>query len=242
MITYGEFYMNINKLKQREIPKHVAIILDGNGRWAKRRGLPRTYGHYQGGLNIGRVAEHANALGIEILTVYAFSTENWTRPKDEVDYLMSTPIKEFDKYKTKILDSNIQVKHVGRRQELSQPLLDIIDLLEKETQHHTGTLLQIAFNYGSYDELLTAYQHMMAKGIQTPTKQDVFDHLMVKQPVDLLIRTSGEQRLSNYLLWQLSYAELYFTKTAWPAFNRKALWKAIAHYQKRDRRFGGLKK
>ncbi len=242
MIAYGEFYMNINKLKQREIPKHVAIILDGNGRWAKRRGLPRTYGHYQGGLNIGRVAEYADELGIETLTVYAFSTENWKRPADEVEYLMTTPIKEFEKYKDKILKSNIRVKHVGRRVELSKALLDIIDLLERETESHTGTTIQIAFNYGAYDELLTAYQNMMKKGITNPTKDDVYAHLMVKQPVDLLIRTSGEQRLSNYLLWQLSYSELYFTKTAWPAFNKKALWKAIAHYQKRDRRFGGLKK
>ena len=107
--------MNINKLKKLEIPKHVAIILDGNGRWAKRRGLPRTFGHYQGGLNIGKVAEHADELGIETLTVYAFSTENWSRPKDEVDYLMTTPINEFSKYRDKIVNSNIRVKHVGRQ-------------------------------------------------------------------------------------------------------------------------------
>lgn len=238
----GDFYMNINKLKKHDIPKHLAIILDGNGRWAKKRGLPRTFGHYQGGLNIGKVAQYADELGIEVLTVYAFSTENWSRPQEEVDYLMTTPIKEFSKYKEKILNSNIRVKHVGRRQELSKELLDIIDDLEVQTKDHKGTLLQVAFNYGAYDELLTAYQQMMSVGITNPTKQDVYDHLMVKQPVDLLIRTSGEQRVSNYLLWQISYAEFYFTKTHWPAFNKKALWKAIIHYQKRDRRFGGLKK
>ena len=234
--------MYIKRIDKTNIPTHLAIILDGNGRWAKKRGLPRTYGHYQGGLNIAKTAQLCDELGVKVLTVYAFSTENWKRPKAEVEYLMETPINEFDKYKEKIISSNIRVKHVGRRKELSPKLLELIDYLEKETENHPGLLLQVAFNYGAYDELVTAYQQLALEGKKEITEQDVWAHLYVKQPVDLLIRTSGEQRLSNYLLWQLSYAELYFTKTHWPAFNKKALFKAIKHYQKRDRRYGGLKK
>ncbi|MDY0211036.1 MAG: polyprenyl diphosphate synthase [Acholeplasma sp.] len=232
-------YINKNKC---QVPEHVAIILDGNGRWAKKRGLPRTFGHYQGGLNVGKIAQKADELGIKILTVYAFSTENWKRPKEEVDFLMETPIKEFEKYKAKILDSNIIFKHVGRRLEIPKKLLDLIDYLEEKTKTNTGLLLQVAFNYGSYDELLNVYHALLEAKVTNPTEQDIWHHLYVKQPVDLLIRTSGEKRLSNYLLWQISYAELYFTKVHWPAFNEKQLLKALKHYGKRDRRFGGLKK
>lgn len=233
--------MYINKKLTSNIPNHVAIILDGNGRWAKKRGMPRTYGHYQGGLNIGKVATIADEIGIKVLTVYAFSTENWKRPQAEVDYLMTTPIKEFGKFKDKIYNSNIVVKHVGRRAELSKELLELIDEVELNTKDHKGLILQIAFNYGSYDEILNAINAL--KDSKTDiTASDLESHFYVKQPVDLMIRTSGEQRLSNYLLWQNAYAELYFTKTHWPAFNKKALIKAIRHYQKRDRRFGGLKK
>lgn len=241
MVSNGGFNMYINK-KNIEVPKHLAIILDGNGRWAKKRGLPRTFGHYQGGLNVGRIATAADELGISVLTVYAFSTENWKRPKEEVDYLMTTPIKEFGKYKDKIVNSNIVFKHVGRRNELSKEILDLIDYLEEQTKDHKGLLLQVAFNYGSYDELLTAYRKLIEKGVIDPSEQDIWDNLYVKQPVDLLIRTSGEQRLSNYLLWQMSYAEMYFTKVHWPAFNKRRLIKAIKHYNKCDRRYGGLKK
>lgn len=234
--------MYIKKIDKTKIPKHLAIILDGNGRWAKKRGLPRTFGHYQGGLNIAKTAQICDELGIKVLTVYAFSTENWKRPKEEVDYLMTTPIKEFSKYKDKIYNSNIRITHVGRRTELPEDLLGLMDEITKHTKDHQGLLLQIAFNYGSYDEITKAYEHLFELGKSSVTEKDIWDNLYVKQPVDLLIRTSGEKRLSNFLLWQAAYAELYFTKTHWPAFNKRSLYKAIKHYQKRDRRFGGLKK
>jgi undecaprenyl diphosphate synthase len=219
------------------IPAHVAIILDGNGRWAKKRGQPRSFGHYMGGRNLFTVASAAKKLGIQKMSVYAFSTENWKRPQEEVDYLMTKPVELFHKNKHRIQEIDYKITFAGRRDRFSEALLEVIDIIEKETANHQGFELTICIDYGAYDELITAIN-------QTPypvTKESLESHLIVKEPVDLLIRTSGEQRLSNFLLWQVSYAEFYFTKVHWPAFGERALKKALKNYQKRHRRFGGLK-
>ncbi|PKK93973.1 MAG: di-trans,poly-cis-decaprenylcistransferase [Tenericutes bacterium HGW-Tenericutes-6] len=224
-------------MNEKNIPKHVAIILDGNGRWAKKYGQPRSFGHYQGGRNLFKVAKIAQNLGIEKLSVYAFSTENWKRPKEEVDYLMSKPVELFHENKHRMHEINYKITFAGRRDRFSPELLDVINTIEKETKDFNGFELTLCVDYGSYDEIIRAVNEL-EKPI---TESDLVSKLMVKEPVDLLIRTSGEMRLSNFLLWQVSYAEFYFTKVHWPAFNEKELKKAIKSYQQRHRRFGGLK-
>jgi undecaprenyl diphosphate synthase len=224
-------------MSNEKIPTHVAIILDGNGRWAKKRRQPRSYGHYVGGRNLFKIAKSAEKLGIKKLSVYAFSTENWKRPKDEVDYLMSKPIEMFEQNKERISEITYKITFAGRRDRFSKELLKVIDTIENETKNNTGFELTICADYGSYDELLHAISHA-----KTPiTKETIENELYVKEPVDLLIRTSGEQRLSNFLLWQVAYAEFYFTKVHWPSFSERELKKALKNYAKRHRRFGGLK-
>jgi undecaprenyl diphosphate synthase len=224
-------------MKLMSIPSHVAIILDGNGRWAKKYRQPRSFGHYQGGRNLFRIAKDAKELGINKLTVYAFSTENWKRPEDEINYLMTKPIELFNQNKHRINEIDYKVSFVGRRDRFSKDLLNVIEEIEQLTKDNQGFELVIAADYGSYDEIINAINLIDGK----VTKEKIEKHLMVKEPVDLLIRTSGELRISNFLLWQISYAELYFTKVHWPAFNKKQLIKALISYQKRQRRFGGLK-
>lgn len=222
--------MNIENL-----PKHVAIILDGNGRWAKKMHLPRSAGHYQGGLNLARIADYANKRGIEELSVYAFSTENWKRPQEEVDYLMTKPIEIVNKNKEKIYASKIRIRFQGRKDRFSKELLELMAEVEETTQNESGMILNICVDYGSYDEILTTIQNSTIKD-----EDDLTKNLMITKPVDFLIRTGGEQRLSNFLLWQLAYAELYFTKRYWPVFKEKHFNKALKEYSKRQRRFGGL--
>ncbi len=224
-------------MKLENIPKHVAIILDGNGRWAKKRRQPRSFGHYMGGRNLFTIASVANDYGIEKLSVYAFSTENWKRPEEEVKYLMSFPVEYYHKNKDRIGELEFKVTVSGRRDRLPQDLLEVIDDITEKTKDNKGITLNICLDYGSYDELLTAINQCE----KPVTREDLESHLMIKDPVDLLIRTSGEQRLSNFLLWQASYAELYFTKAYWPAFNKRAFEKALKSYANRNRRFGGLK-
>jgi len=224
-------------LSDSRVPSHVAIILDGNGRWAKKYGQPRSFGHLQGGKNLFRIAKAAQKLGIKKLTVYAFSTENWKRPQEEVNFLMTKPIEMFHENKERIKEINYQITFAGRRDRLSKELLEVMQMIEEETKLNQGFELTIAVDYGSYDELLTAINQLE----KPVTKEDIESHLMIQEPVDLLIRTSGEQRLSNFLLWQASYAEFYFTKVHWPAFTEKELKKALKNYMKRQRRFGGLK-
>ncbi len=223
-------------MKHMMIPKHVAIILDGNGRWAKKRGQPRSFGHYMGGRNLFRVASIAQKFGIQKLSVYAFSTENWKRPKDEVDYLMTKPIELFHQNRERIQEITYRITFAGRRDRFSKELLEVMQIIEKETSDRQGMELTICIDYGSYDEIIQAVQK-----INGPvTQQAIEANLYVKEPVDLLIRTSGEQRLSNFLLWQASYAEFYFTKVHWPSFNERIFNKAMKAYQKRHRRYGGL--
>ncbi|WP_162164075.1 polyprenyl diphosphate synthase [Acholeplasma hippikon] len=219
------------------LPNHIAIILDGNGRWAKKRGLPRQLGHYQGALNLVTIANYANERGIKQLTVYAFSTENWKRPKEEVDYLMTKPVEMIEKNIEKFKSSTIKIQVKGRRDRIPEALLNSIVNLENITKDHTGLVLNVCLDYGAYDELITAMR--LAKEISI---EEIEKNLMVKDAVDLLIRTSGEMRVSNFLLWQIAYAEFYFTKKHWPAFSKKELEKALKSYSKRQRRFGGLNK
>ncbi|MBR5969896.1 MAG: isoprenyl transferase [Lachnospiraceae bacterium] len=231
------------------IPQHVAIILDGNGRWAKEQGKPRTFGHRQGALAVHRILEDADALGIKYLTVYAFSTENWKRPKTEVAALMRILKKELEDNVARSMKNNIRCRVIGDRGPLSKGILGAIDRLEGETKNNTGLQFTLAINYGSRDEITRALQGIAADCAEGRLRpEDITEELVSKRldtgdlpDPDLLIRTMGDQRISNYLLWQSAYTELYFTDTPWPAFDRAELEKAVAAYAARDRRFGGLK-
>lgn len=234
--------------KDREVPRHVAIILDGNGRWAKKRMLPRNAGHAAGSKNVEKICEAAWNMGIEYLTMYAFSTENWARPQEEVDALMKllhSYLKDCIKTSKK---NNMQVRVIGDITKLERQLQDKIMELEEVSSHNTGLHFQVALNYGSRDEITRAFRTMardVADGKLEPgdISEDriagYLDTSGIPDP-DLMIRTSGEQRLSNYLLWQLAYAEFYFTDVLWPDFDKKELVKAVEFYQGRSRRFGGI--
>lgn len=232
----------------KKAPAHVAIILDGNGRWAKKRHLPRNAGHIQGSKVVEQICEDAHNLGIKYLTVYAFSTENWKRPKDEVDALM----KLLDRYLKNCIErsskNNMRVRVLGDISALNQKIQDKIVELEEKSKGNTGLNFQVALNYGGRDEMLRAIRKCAADCVDgriTPGDIDeaYFDGRLdtagIPDP-DLLIRTSGEQRISNFLLWQLAYTEFYFTDVLWPDFNKKELKKAIEYYENRDRRFGGV--
>lgn len=227
---------NLNKVN---IPNHVAIILDGNGRWAKKRGLPRSVGHQFGANNIFKIANHANKIGIKTLSIYTFSTENFKRPKDEVDYLMNLPHKLMESNKMND-EFNMKLVHVGSKEGLPLKLVELFEKIEDDTKDNKGLQINVCFNYGSYEELNHAITKMIKDGKKEFNKEDIYPYLYVQEPVDLLIRTSGELRLSNFLLYQAGYSEFYFTKKHWPAFKEKDLLKALKNYQKRHRRFGGL--
>ncbi len=240
--------IDLNDIHLR-IPNHVAIILDGNGRWAAARRLPRSYGHIRGCANLETIVEEAADLGIPYMTVYAFSTENWKRSQDEVYSLM----KLFRSYLRKCLriaeNNQIRMKIIGDPTAFSQELQDGIRTLEEFSKDFKKMYLQIALNYGSRDEITrgvraiaaeVAAGHIRPEEIQEQTISDFLDTAGVPDP-DLLIRTSGELRLSNYLMWQLAYSEFYFTDVPWPDFNRAELIKAIQTYNDRDRRYGGVK-
>ena len=237
------------RLENLVIPRHVALILDGNGRWAKKRGLPRTAGHKQGCVAVEQIVEDAARLGIEYLTVYGFSTENWKRSAEEVGALMQL-FRFYTKRLLKIAgENNVRVKMIGDRYRFAQDIIDGINTLEEKTRDNTGLTFVIAVNYGSRDEIRRAVQTMLTDcrvGKLSPEEVDeakitsYLDTAGIPDP-DLMIRTSGELRLSNYLLWQLAYAELYVTDTLWPDFNREELIRAIEAYNKRERRFGGVK-
>lgn len=227
------------------IPKNVAIIMDGNGRWAKAKGLPRTAGHKQGANNVRDIALACNELGIEKLILYAFSTENWKRPEDEVGFLCKLPGIFFNMFIKELMEKNIRVTFAGELNRFPQDTQDVINKAVSMTGKNTGLELCLAINYGSRRELLLGIQRYadeVAKGIRENDldEEGLSEYLMVPEEIDLMIRTSGEQRISNYLLWQIAYAELIFTPVAWPDFDKKELERCIAEYQNRDRRFGGL--
>ncbi|KQC86400.1 MAG: isoprenyl transferase [Butyribacter sp.] len=236
-------------MEERKVPRHVAIILDGNGRWAKKRMLPRNAGHAAGSKNVEKICAAAWDMGIEYVTMYAFSTENWSRPKEEVDALMKllhSYLKDCLKTSKK---NNMQVRVIGDISKLDKDLQERIIELERVSAENTGLHFQVALNYGSRDEIkrsIISIANEVKEGSLLPediTEDIISSHLDtsgIPDP-DLMIRTSGEQRLSNYLLWQLAYAEFYFTDVLWPDFSKKDLQKAVEFYQSRDRRFGGVK-
>ena len=232
----------------RKIPQHIAIILDGNGRWAKAKGMPRNYGHTAGAKNVETVCQAAHDLGVKYVTMYAFSTENWNRPEGEVEALMKL-LESFLKNCIKTADkNNMRVRVIGDTTRLSERFQERIRELEAASAKNDGLNLQIAINYGSRDEMTRAMRRMsedVAAGKRKPEEitESVFEEYLdtagIPDP-DLLIRTSGELRLSNFLLWQLAYSEFYFTDVPWPDFHKEELERAIEAYNKRDRRFGGL--
>ena len=232
--------------KGQKVPTHVALILDGNGRWAKKRFMPRNFVHKQGSKNVEKMCEVAWNLGIKYFTVYAFSTENWGRPQEEVDELMRLLRKYMEDCIERTSKNNMRVRIIGDKKGLPEDLQQSIAQLEEKSSVNTGLNFTIALNYGSRDEIKRAMQEIAAEvkeGKVSPeeiTQEMISSHLDTCElpDPDLLIRTSGEQRLSNYLLWQLAYTEFYFTPVLWPDFDQKELEKAIEFYNGRDRRFG----
>lgn len=241
-ISYQDLDMN-------NIPEHIAFIMDGNGRWAKQRKMPRTYGHHEGTKTIRDIALSCNKLGVKAMTVYAFSTENFARPDQEVQYIFKLPKDFFESYMKELMENNVKITTIGHLEMAPQETQDIINRAIEKTSHNTGLILCFAFIYGGRDEIVWATKKIAQKVKNDEISIDdidenIFNHeLMTKDlpDVDLMVRTSGEQRLSNFLLWQLAYAEFVFTDVYWPDFNEEELKKAIWLYQNRDRRFGGLK-
>ncbi len=228
-----------------KVPQTVAIIMDGNGRWAIAKGLPRTAGHKQGAEQIRVIALAANRMGIKKLILYAFSTENWKRPEDEIGYLCKLPGIFFSRYIKELMENNIRVTFAGELERFPESTQKVIRKAVDQTKENTGLNLDIAINYGSRRELLLgmqAYAQEVAEGKRENnlTEAEVAQYLMVPEDIDLLIRTSGEERISNFLLWQIAYAELIFTPIAWPDFDETALQDCIDQFNHRDRRYGGL--
>ncbi len=239
----------MSELDGLKIPQHVSIILDGNGRWAKSKGMPRTYGHTMGAKNIEQICMDADDIGIKYLTVYAFSTENWNRPSSEVAALMRLLNFYLKTIGKKAMKNNMRMRIIGDREGLSDDIRRAIDDIEELTKNNTGLQFLIAINYGSRNEMIRAMKKMLADYKKGDFKEEelneekfasYLDTADVPDP-DLMIRTSGEERLSNYLMWQHAYSEFYFTKTPWPDFKRADLIEAIKAYTSRDRRYGGIK-
>ncbi|GMK40757.1 isoprenyl transferase [Paenibacillus sp. CCS19] len=235
-------------LTVENVPQHVAIIMDGNGRWAKSRGLPRIAGHHTGMKAVKQITMAADRLGVKYLTLYAFSTENWKRPKAEVDFLMKLPQEFLAIELEELIANNVQVRMMGYREALPDYTIDALEEAIKRTATNTGLILNFALNYGSRKEMTDAVK-LIAEAVQdgklSPEQIDestMSDHLFtsgIPDP-DLLIRTSGELRLSNFMLWQLAYSEMWFTDVYWPDFSESHFHEAIAEYQRRARRYGGL--
>lgn len=227
-----------------KVPQHVGIIMDGNGRWARARGLPRVAGHRAGTENIRRVLEACVELGVKTLTIYAFSTENWDRPADEVRGLMQLFGEAFNRYTAELHRNGVRIRHLGRMERLSPAMVELIANAVTLTRENTRITLNVAFNYGGRAEIVDAVRRLMREGIgPEELNEDVLSSYLYTagQPdLDLIIRTAGEMRLSNFLVWQAAYAEYHSTPTYWPDFDRDELYRALLEYQRRDRRFGRL--
>lgn len=234
------------------VPKHIAIIMDGNGRWANKRMQPRIMGHKAGMDALQTVTKTASDLGVKVLTVYAFSTENWSRPEKEVAFIMNLPVEFYDKYVPELHANNVKIQMIGDHTKLPAPTLEALQKAEQKTSQNTGLILNFALNYGGRAELVRAVS-AIAEGlldgqydVGNIDEQLIAEHLYTGQlpqdlrNPDLVIRTSGEIRLSNFLPWQTAYSELYFTDIAWPDFDGEALKTAIQEYNRRHRRFGGI--
>ena len=239
-------------MEERKVPRHVAIILDGNGRWAKKRMLPRNAGHAAGSKNVEKICAAAWDMGIEYVTMYAFSTENWSRPQDEVKFIMNLPVEFFNKYVPELDKNNVRILTIGDNSRLPKETLDALEKAVEQTKHNSGLVLNFALNYGGRAEIVSAVQAIAKEveagklSLEAIDEDLIAKHLMTdKLPYlyrdpDLIIRTSGELRLSNFLPWQSAYSEFYFTDVFWPDFDQKGLRQAISDYNKRHRRFGGV--
>lgn len=238
-----------NIIISKKLPSHIAIILDGNGRWAKKRMMQRTFGHQKGAKTLQEIIRVSSDLGIKYLTVFAFSTENWSRPEEEVNFIMKE-VKNLCKNYQKLIDRNIKLKMIGSKNELAIDVRESIETIESKTANCNGMTFLLAFNYGAKQEILRATKMIAEEVKSNNIAIDDIDEMVFEQnlytkdipPVDLLIRTSGEMRISNFLLWQIAYAEIIFTKVYWPDFHEKEFYEAIYEYLGRNRRFGGLEK
>jgi len=235
-------------LSADRLPRHIAIIMDGNGRWAKQRGWPRIRGHEHGAKNVRKVVTHCARLGIEALTLYSFSTENWKRPKVEVDFLMDLYVRYLVAERGTIMDNNVRFLHVGRREGLPEKVLSAMDRTVAMSRENTGLKLCLALNYGSRDELIDAIREISKDVRAGKLEPHEIDEQLVSNSLytaglpdpDLLIRTANERRVSNFLLWQISYAELYICEKPWPEFQEEELDTAIRDFASRERRFGNV--
>lgn len=240
---------NFYNINMEKIPKHVAIIMDGNGRWAKSRMMPRTYGHKAGVETIRKVVKECKRLGIEYLTLYAFSTENWKRPKEEVGALMNLLVSYLRKELEELDNNGVKILTIGDISALPQVCIDELNKSIEKTKNNTGLTLSLALNYGGRADIIQAVKSISSEvktgvlQVEEIDEKIISEKLTTRESVDpdLVIRTSGEQRLSNFLLWEIAYSEFYFADVHWPDFDEKELQKAIYSYQNRDRRFGGVK-
>lgn len=237
----------LNLIDEKRLPKHIAVIMDGNGRWAGLRKLPRVAGHRAGIDSVREIVKDSSRIGIEILTLYAFSVENWKRPRSEVRTLMSLLKRFIRRELDSIHKNNIKFQTIGRIQELDESVRMELDHAMKVTEQNTGMLLNVALNYSGRAELVDAFNRLLQQHIKTKDKSLITEEMISRSlytsetpDPDLLIRTSGEMRISNFLLWQIAYSELYVTPTFWPDFRLKHLLEALVDYQKRDRRYGGI--
>ena len=232
------------KLDNSNMPSHVAIIMDGNGRWAKKQGKIRSFGHKFGAKTVKDIILAVNDLNVDHLTLYAFSTENWKRPQDEVDAIMKLVVDYVANEEANLIEANIKIDFIGRKDRFPKATLKSMNELTRATSGCTGLHVHIALNYGGRDEIVHATKTMIADGLDPEdiTEEVFADYLYNSEntEVDLLIRTGGDIRISNFLLWQIAYSELYFTRTLWPDFTREELHKAIYYFQNKERRFGGL--
>mgnify|MGYP002754027242 CR=1 FL=1 len=237
---------------EKNIPQHIAIIMDGNGRWAKKRGLARSFGHMEGAKSLRRALEYFTEIGVKYLTVYAFSTENWTRPDQEVKFIMNLPVEFYDNYVPELHANNVKIQMIGETDRLPKQTFEALTKAEELTKNNTGLILNFALNYGGRAEITQALKLISQDVLDAKINPgDITEELIgnylftqhlpkdVRDP-DLIIRTSGELRLSNFLPWQGAYSELYFTDTLWPDFDEVALQEAILAYNRRHRRFGGV--
>ena len=238
----------LSRVRSGPIPRHVAIIMDGNGRWAKKRGLPRVAGHREGMKTVREIARAADELGIEVLTLYSFSTENWKRPREEVDYLMRLPEEFLRTELDELVRRNVQVRMIGDETQLPAHTLSAIRRFQEATRDNSGLILNFALNYGSRDEILRAVRQIVEEVQSGKVDKDAIDEAVMNRCLytaglpdpDLVIRTSGEIRVSNFMLWQMAYSELWFTDISWPDFRRNHFFQAIEDYQHRSRRFGAV--
>lgn len=222
------------------LPNHIGIIMDGNGRWAKKRGLPRSAGHKAGANVFRKISKECERLGIKYVTFYAFSTENWKRSKEEVDALMNLFMEYLLEAKSDVTQAgNSRIKFIGEREGLSQELLNLMDEAEEETGSHTGTTVYLAVNYGGRQEIVSAVNKLLKNGKTEITEKDISENVYTTPECDLIIRPSGEQRLSNFLLWQAAYSEFWYSDVLWPDFKAENLHSALREFEKRNRRFGG---